>query len=84
MIAEEQPPEWLFGTTWFKMINIFLFSLSHGFLSTSLVLRTFIKVPARSKERTGYTIATVRMLGILSGNLIALSYTELGSTPESE
>jgi hypothetical protein len=84
MIAEEKPPGWLFGAIWFKMINIFIFTLSYGYLSTAIIMRTFMKVPARSKERVGYTISTIRMLGILSGSLLALSFTRLGSKPEND
>jgi hypothetical protein len=84
MIAEEKPPGWLFGAIWFKMINIFIFTLSYGYLSTAIIMRTFMKVPARSKERVGYTISTIRMLGILSGSLLALSFTGLGSKPEND
>ena len=82
MIAEEQPPDWLFGATWFKMINIFIFTLSYGYLATATIMKTFMKVPARYKERVGYTISTIRILGILSGTLLALSFTRLGSKPK--
>jgi hypothetical protein len=83
MIAEDQPPNWMFGATWFKMVNMFIFRLSYGYLSTAIILRIFLKVPARCKERTGYTIGTVRTIGTLSGNLVALSFTDVGSTPKN-
>lgn len=83
MIADEQPPTWLFGATWFKMLNMFLFSSTHGFLTTAIILQVLLKVPLKSKERTGYTISTVKIFGILCGNLIALSYKEIGSVPNS-
>lgn len=66
------------------MINIFIFTLSYGYLATAIIMRTFMKVPVRSKERVGYTISTTRMFGILSGSLLALSFTGLGSNPESD
>lgn len=83
MVADKQSPEWLFGSIWFKMLNMLLFSLSNGYNSTVIIIQSTEKLPERERERAGYIIATALMVGIFSGTVVALSFENVGHIPQS-
>jgi hypothetical protein len=46
LVAFEVPPAWLFNVDWFKVLNIVLFSLSNGYVSTLCA----VKAPGTVRE----------------------------------
>lgn len=83
MVAENCYPHWLFGALWFKILNMFLFSLSNGYCGTVIIIQSTENLPEKLRERGGYIIATSLMFGIFCGTLVALSFTNVGHIPQS-
>jgi len=84
MIASDHPhqdPQWIFGATWFKFLNMALFAFSNGFTSTSHMIYGPQQVVKSVRDVAGYTMATGLVLGIFSGSIIALSFTGVGHAP---
>lgn len=80
MIACNMSPQWLFGSLWFKLLNMFLFSLSDGYCSTVIIIQSAGRLPERMRERAGYVILASMMIGILNGALLGLAFQNLGSS----
>jgi equilibrative nucleoside transporter 1/2/3 len=80
MIACNMSPQWLFGSLWFKLLNMFLFSLSDGYCSTVILIQSASKLPERMRERAGYVIITTMMIGIFNGALLGLAFQNTGSS----
>ena len=80
LIACNMSPQWLFGSLWFKMLHMFLFSLSDGYCSTVIIIQSAEKVPERMRERAGYVIVTSMMIGIFNGALLGLAFQNTGNS----
>jgi hypothetical protein len=74
LIAYESDPQWLFGfdADWFKTMNMVLFSLSNGYVSTQCATKAPSKANADSKEQVGTFVAIFLALGILIGSIISI------------
>jgi hypothetical protein len=83
MVAKNCYPHWLFGALWFKILNMFLFSLSNGYCATVIIIQSTENLPEKLRERGGYIIATSLMFGLFCGTLVALSFTNVGDIPQS-
>ena len=75
------PPSWLFGSTWFKFFNMWMFSLTNGFMLSKSATMAPSHVHPLWKDRCGKTTGTSFIYGGFCGSLIALSLTNIGKTP---
>ena len=68
-------PAWLFGDSadWFKLVNMFLFAFTNGFLSTQCAIKSPSRAPEDSKEVIGTFVGVFITLGIVVGSLVALA-----------
>ena len=71
MIAFDQSPDWLFGSDWFKIINLFLFSVTNGYLSTLCMKYGPELCADEDKEIAGFLMVFSLTGGVLLGSLIA-------------
>lgn len=74
LIAFNIPPSWLFGINadWFKIINMCLFSISNGYISTMLAIKAPSRAHDDSKEQVGLFVGISITFGILIGSLVAI------------
>ena len=75
------PPPELFGSTWFKFFNMWMFSLTNGFMLSKSATMAPSHVHPLWKDRCGKTTGTSFIYGGFCGSLIALSLTGIGKTP---
>lgn len=82
-VALEQSPTWLFGSLWFKLLNIFLFSSTSGYNSTCYIIKMTSTLPENMREKCGYIVAASILIFICIGSAIALFFTNIGHIPSS-
>ncbi len=72
-------PVWLFGdkADWFKLLNMFLFAFTNGFVSTQCAIKSPSRAPEDSKEVVGTFVGVFITLGIVLGSLFALAIASL-------
>lgn len=73
LITFEVGPDWLFNSTWFKFLNLTLFALSNGFISTQCAVQAPSTVPFKMRAQVGSFIGVTITAGILLGSTLALA-----------
>jgi len=79
LIDYEVGPSWLTGDNadWFKLLNMFLFAFTNGFVSTQCAIKSPSRAPEDSKEVVGTFVGVFITLGIVLGSLISLAIASL-------
>mmetsp|Transcript_17769 Transcript_17769/g.30087 ORF Transcript_17769/g.30087 Transcript_17769/m.30087 type:complete len:115 (+) Transcript_17769:1179-1523(+) len=72
LIAFKSNPEWLFDGDWFKIVNMIIFALSNGFISTLCAIKAPSFAKEDQREQIGIFISLFIGLGIVSGSIITL------------
>ena len=75
------PPPELFNSTWFKFFNMWMFSLTNGFMLSMSATMAPSNVHPLWKTACGKATGTSFIYGGFCGALIALSLTNVGSHP---
>ena len=78
-IAYNANPEFLFGADWFKILNVFIFGMSNGFLSTRCAILAPSFAPIALREETGVMVGAVISIGITTGSVLAIPMAKLTS-----
>ena len=67
-------PSWLFGDNadWFKILNMVLFSLTNGYLSTMCCVKAPSRAPDHLKESVGMFLSIFLTFGIMIGSIVAI------------
>lgn len=70
-IAFDVPPTAVFSTDWFIMLNLALFSVSNGYISTLCCVKAPMTVEGEAKGQVGGFIGICISTGIVFGSLLA-------------
>lgn len=68
----EVPPNWLFNSDWFKMLNLFVFAFSNGYLSTLCAVKAPDTVRESRRAIVGSYIGTFISIGVLLGAFLQI------------
>ena len=80
-LAERQGDTSFITSDGFKLANLFLFSISNGFVSTVLAIKAPGFVPPKQREQLGTSIGLFLIIGIASGSLIAIPLGQVLTPP---
>ena len=72
LIAFEVGPDWLFNSDWFKLVNLFFFAFTNGWLSSLCVIMTPDYVKQSERGEIGTLINPSIVGGILVGCILAV------------
>ena len=72
LILFVEPPHWLFGADWFKMLNTFALGLTNGFFATLCAILAPMSVPEETRPQTGAFVSVGIILGITIGVALAI------------
>lgn len=53
LVQKSAHPKWLFGTDWFRIVNIWLFAATNGYNTAAVMLLGPQQVRSKDKERAG-------------------------------
>ena len=67
-----------FCSDWFKTVNVCLFAITNGFISTSCAILAPGIVPSQMAQQTGNLLGCCITLGITAGAFIAIPVGTLG------
>jgi len=70
-VSKGWPPNWLFGSDLFKMINMILFATTFGYSCSILIVYTPMLVKREEKEKAGILMSFGILFGCFIGVLIA-------------
>jgi len=85
LISFDVPPSWLFSGDWFVILNVILFSLSNGYVSTLCAIKAPQTVEGESKGQVGGFIGITISTGIVIGSLLAfLMEFVINASPEGQ
>lgn len=73
-IAEEWAPAWLFGSNWFKILNLEFFAFTDGYAVTFLMVFAPKLVAAKGKQKASFFMT----FGILFGAFIGAMISDFG------
>ena len=71
LIALAQPPQWLFCSDWFRLVNMALFALTNGHVVTVCMCSGPDRVTKEDRELAGFIMGFSLSAGIFVGALIA-------------
>lgn len=63
----------IFDADWFKIVNLCLFAVSNGFLSTQCSVKAPLAVAPEKRARVGAFVGFATTGGILLGSILALA-----------
>lgn len=72
LIANKVGPDFLFGSDWFKLLNIAAFFWINGMNCLNASVSTAVDAPEHLKEEAGALIGTLLTGGILLGSLVQI------------
>jgi len=72
LILFVEPPNWLFGADWFKMLNTFALGITNGFFATLCAILAPSSVPENIRPQTGAFVSIGIILGITIGVALAI------------
>ncbi|OMJ89110.1 hypothetical protein SteCoe_8836 [Stentor coeruleus] len=84
LIASDDPsvsPAWLFSWTWFKFVNMALYSYTNGYSCTCSMIHGPSVVSDVYKDKAGYIMVSGLILGIFSGQIISYAFQNIGKVP---
>lgn len=77
LITFDVAPSWLFSGDWFIILNLVLFSVSNGYLSTLCAVKAPGTVPDEQKGQVGGFVGITISTGIMLGSLLAFGMAEI-------
>ena len=85
LISFDVSPDWLFQSDWFVILNLVLFSITNGYVSTMCAIKAPSTVEGEAKGQVGGFIGITISTGIVLGSLLAFGMTQvIKQTPEYE
>ncbi len=74
LIAYNEEPQWLFGSDWFKITNMLIFSFWNGYCGAQCAVKAPSKAPEYLKETVGSFVGTFIPIGLLIGSIISIVF----------
>ena len=71
MISFEVPPSAVFSSDWFVLLNLALFSITNGYISTLCAIKAPMSVEGEAKGQVGGFVGITISTGIVLGSLLA-------------
>ena len=79
LVTTNVSPDWLFGATWFKFVNMAFFAVTNGYSCTCAMISGPAQVKPAWKDKAGSIMLASLVWGITVGAVLALSFTpEIG------
>ena len=72
LIAYKASPAFIFQEDWFKILNMALFALSNGYVSTQCAIKAPSYVKEDQRESIGIFVGLFIALGIVSGSIMQI------------
>ena len=73
LISFDVPPPGLFGSSWFILLNLFLFSITNGYVSTLCAVKAPMTVEGEAKGQVGGFVGITISTGIVLGSILAFA-----------
>ena len=77
LIALSASPAWLFQSDAFRIINMALFALTNGYVSTQCAIKAPQSVKEDQREQVGICVGVFLTFGILSGSIATIPFSEI-------
>jgi len=71
LISFDVPPAGIFSSDWFIILNLILFSITNGYVSTLCAVKAPMTVEGEAKGQVGGFIGITIATGIVLGSLLA-------------
>ncbi len=77
LIAFKERPQWLFGSDWFKITNMLLFSFWNGYCGAQCAVKAPSKAPDYLKETVGSFVGNFIPIGLMIGSFISIGFQKI-------